>query len=176
MVPATAAHTIEGVFNGSTPQPVLRTITVVSADSTMGTVSGSCQAYDGDTIVISATAVSNSYLFDHWNDNVTDNPRTVVVNGDATYTAYFKPVDGIDDVEMNASISLYPNPAISSVTIDGLPIGATISVVDQQGRTTLQTTSTDTAQTLDVSQWPRGTYFVRISNNGSTAVRKLLVR
>ena len=38
------------------------------------------------------TAVpSHGFLFSHWNDSVTDNPRTVFVTQDTAFTAYFRP-------------------------------------------------------------------------------------
>ena len=64
------------------------TINVYSADLTQGTVTGSGTYRDSTTISISATAY-NGYAFDHWNDNNTDNPRTIVVTANASYTAYF---------------------------------------------------------------------------------------
>ena len=65
-----------------------RTITVLSADETMGTVSGGGVYVEGAQVEISAEAVEH-YHFAQWNDGNTDNPRTITVTGDATYTASF---------------------------------------------------------------------------------------
>ncbi len=55
-----------------------------------GSVSGG-GAYDyGTTVTLTATA-DEHYHFTQWSDGNTDNPRTVSVEGDATYTAEFKP-------------------------------------------------------------------------------------
>ena len=67
---------------------VLRTISVVSADETMGTVSGSGVYVEGAQVEISAEAVEH-YHFTQWNDGNTDNPRTITVAGDTTFTASF---------------------------------------------------------------------------------------
>lgn len=64
------------------------TLTVTSADETMGTVTGGGTYNDGDTATLTAAA-NPGYHFVQWNDGNTDNPRTVVVTGDATYTATF---------------------------------------------------------------------------------------
>ncbi len=64
------------------------TIAVVSADETMGTVSEGGTYDYGTEIQISATA-SEHYHFAQWNDGNTDNPRTITVNGNVTYTAEF---------------------------------------------------------------------------------------
>ena len=63
-------------------------VTVVSLDDAMGTVTGSGQYPAGSEIVITATA-NEGYSFQKWHDGNTDNPRTITVTGDATYTAIF---------------------------------------------------------------------------------------
>ena len=63
-------------------------IVVSSANEAMGTVSGSGTYDYGSEIELSATP-SENYNFVQWNDGNTDNPRTVIVTEDATYTALF---------------------------------------------------------------------------------------
>lgn len=83
---------------------------------------------------------------------------------------------GIDDVD-NAAISLYPNPASSTVTLTGIDGEATVTVVDMNGRE-IQTIkhSDNQAITIDVSQLAQGAYFVRIAGERVNAIRKLIVR
>jgi hypothetical protein len=64
------------------------TITAVSADEEMGTVTGGGDYYEDETVTLTATA-NDGYTFNSWTDGITDNPRTVTVTGDATYTATF---------------------------------------------------------------------------------------
>ena len=64
------------------------TLTVNAEDPTMGTVAGSGTYYKGASVRISATE-NDGYVFSKWNDDDRHNPRTVVVNADATYTATF---------------------------------------------------------------------------------------
>ena len=66
------------------------TVTVVSADETMGSVSGTDTVEYLDEIEISATA-NEHYHFVQWNDGNSDNPRTVSVTKNETYTATFAP-------------------------------------------------------------------------------------
>ena len=63
-------------------------ITVASADENMGTATGGGFYAEGSQVEISATAAEH-YHFVQWNDGNTDNPRTITVTGDATYTATF---------------------------------------------------------------------------------------
>ena len=65
------------------------TITVTSANPTMGTVSGGGTYNEGATAMLTATA-NSGYHFTQWQDGNTQNPRTVTVTGNATYTAYFE--------------------------------------------------------------------------------------
>ena len=50
-----------------------------------------------------ATA-NDGYEFVRWDDNVTDNPRTVILYKDEAFTAIFNQLQGIVDVETNLSI------------------------------------------------------------------------
>ena len=70
------------------------TVNAIPNSPEMGTVSGSGMCDHGSTITLSATA-NSKYHFDHWSDNVTENPRTLTVTCDTTVTAYFValPVD-----------------------------------------------------------------------------------
>ncbi len=55
-----------------------------------GETSGSGHYELCDTIEISATPISEKYIFDHWTYNFTENPRQIVVGSDSTFTAYFR--------------------------------------------------------------------------------------
>lgn len=68
--------------------PDQHTVTVLSGNSTMGTVSGSGTFDYGYIDTVEATAY-NHYVFQQWSDNNTENPRYVQVNGDITLTAQF---------------------------------------------------------------------------------------
>ena len=66
------------------------TITVTSANPTMGTVTGGGTYNGGTTATLTATP-NTGYHFVQWQDGNTQNPRTITVTGDATYTATFAP-------------------------------------------------------------------------------------
>ena len=83
--------------------------------------------------------------------------------------------NGIDDVA-NAAISLYPNPASSTVTLKGIEGKATVTVVDMNGRKAGEWTVSDGQLTIDVTEMAQGAYFVRIVGEQVNAIRKLIVR
>lgn len=64
------------------------TVTVVSSDTTMGSVFGGGTYNHGATATLSATA-AYGYHFVQWNDGNSDNPRILTVTSNATYTAQF---------------------------------------------------------------------------------------
>ena len=66
-------------------------ITVTSADPTMGQAYGGGEFESGTQTLIWGTP-EVGYQFDHWNDGNTQNPRTITVDADASYTAYFRAV------------------------------------------------------------------------------------
>ncbi len=74
-------------LNG-TPQ---YTITVIANNPDLGTVTGSGTYPEGTTIDISATP-NNGAFFTGWDDGNTDNPRSVTVTQNMTFTAIFTEV------------------------------------------------------------------------------------
>ena len=84
---------------GSTPQTY--TITVVSANTSMGTVTGGGTYNAGATVQLIATAYQG-YEFVNWQDGNTSNPRNITVTGNATYTAYFQAISS------NCTVNTFP--------------------------------------------------------------------
>lgn len=69
------------------------TITVQSNNDAWGTVTGGGTYANGATATIAAIP-AEGYYFNTWNDGNTDNPRTITVNGNATYIATFSDTPG----------------------------------------------------------------------------------
>lgn len=63
------------------------TLTLISADTSLGTVIGGEYDYL-DTVIITANAIEH-YHFVRWSDGNTDNPRQIIIRGDSSLTAYF---------------------------------------------------------------------------------------
>ena len=66
-----------------------------------GTVQGSGMYYEQSQVSISAQA-NEGYHFQHWNDSITTNPRTIVLTQDTAFTAYFG-VGNVSTVGINAA-------------------------------------------------------------------------
>lgn len=65
------------------------TITVKANNDAWGTVIGGGTFEDGATATLTATA-NEGYEFEKWQDGSKENPRTITVTADETYTAFFK--------------------------------------------------------------------------------------
>ena len=153
-------------------------ITVRSDNERWGTVTGSGDYEEGTTVQISATAV-RGYHFVEWDDHDSNATRSIYVTGDATYTAFFAEGEGIDEVNADNDIMLYPNPASTTVTVllKGVDRNAKVSIVDMNGRQINQwSVENGESVTVDVSNLSQGAYFVRVVGDRVNAIRKLIVR
>lgn len=99
-------------------------LNVVSADSSMGTTTGSGLYRPGVAATIGALPAPG-YRFQRWNDGFTENPRSVTVTGNATYTAYFETAP----VPSHAVNVVSSNHSMGTVTGGGIyPEGAEITI------------------------------------------------
>ena len=145
------------------------TITVTSANESMGTVSGSGEYAFGTVATI--TAIPNEgYRFVSWNDGNTDNPRTITVTEDATYIASFEEGVGIESRDMLSELAFYPNPTSGIITFNRNDI-IKVEVLDAMGRT-LEVY--ENAYTIDISKLAKGYYAMRITTAEGVAVRKVI--
>ena len=145
------------------------TITVLSANGSMGTVSGGGEYEVGTEITI--TAIPNEgYHFVTWNDGNTDNPRTITVTEDATYIASFEEGVGIESRDMLSELAFYPNPTSGIITFNRNDI-MKVEVLDAMGRTV---EVYENAYTIDISKLAKGYYAMRITTAEGVAVRKVI--
>jgi hypothetical protein len=118
---------------------------------------------EGTNYVVYVRSICGSGVYSDWTSGTTFTTREV----------------GIDDVE-GAAISLYPNPASSTVTLTGIEGDATVTVVDMNGRVVkvigYGLEVIDNSLTIDISELAQGAYFVRITGERVNAIRKLIVR
>lgn len=81
----------------------------------------------------------------------------------------------VQDVTLQRSISLYPNPARETVLLSNVPPRATIQVCDLSGRVLLHVVAGQSQVQLPVMQFISGVYLVRITHRNQTATHKLVV-
>ena len=141
------------------------TLTVLSADASMGTALGSNVYEENSTVSIEAVPNTN-YHFTNWNDNNTENPRDIVITSDTTFTAYFAYNDGVEDYSLE-NILVYTRPGTIMVSVE---IPKSIWVYDMQGR--LVVYRPDDGSTTCAIPVSSGTYLVKL---GDSYLKKVVV-
>ena len=121
---------------------------------------GNLEANTTYSVAVRTVCDAAAQRYSDWSDEVSFTTLTV----------------GIDDVESTVDISLYPNPATTSVTLSGIEGQATVTIVDFNGRVSGEWRVESGKLTIDVSSLASGAYFVRIVGDQTNAIRKLIVR
>ncbi len=128
------------------PAPQEHTLTVLSADSTMGTVTGTGVWSHGTSITIAAFPYTG-YHFVQWQDSNTLDHRPVIVTSDTTFTAYFA-------ANMHFIYGISSNPTMGEVTGTGAyPYGSTVvlTAVPYEGYRFVQWDDADTTNPRTVT-------------------------
>ncbi len=122
--------------------------------------------YEAHTELTLQAIPNSGYRFVRWNDNVTDNPRTVTPFSDTTFTAYFAADEnaGIDGIEtLNAMIYT----SNGEIVVDGAERN-TVWLYDANGR--LLSTKQNNYSLLRFNVPTSGTYFVKIGKHPAQKV------
>ena len=135
-------------------------------DETFGSV-----AVESDCSIGTLTANANEgYRFVIWNDGNTDNPRTVALTSDTSFTAIFALIDESSLLEAEAeSISFFPNPTKSEITFSQAI--EKVEVIDLTGKAILTFTN---AKTINIESLPAGAYYLRLTNNDKAIMQKVI--
>jgi len=95
----------------------------------------------------------------------------------------FVTTSGLNDIEVNTmSVSLYPNPAstTSTLVVKGLVGEAKVIITDVQGRTintfTMKSINGEATKSINVNEFAKGVYYVRIQNANTISTQKLIIR
>ena len=97
---------------------------------------------------------------------------------------FYKPTDTIDCQEPyvydipeheQPMVQLYPNPAANSITISGVAAITRVAAYNAQGQLmTVASMQGQTSYGMDVSQWPKGLYFLHVETETGTTVLKMV--
>ncbi len=159
------------------------TLTVISNNEEWGSVEGS-GIYDYGTVVTISAHPLDGYRFVQWNDGDTLATRDITVTTDVTFIATFTPEgdpNAISDLQNSESIiQIYPNPATDIITIEwiGADGQGIIEIVDVNGRIVGNRTFTQSGSrvTIDISNLPSGSYFLRLHSPTFTSIRKITIK
>ena len=140
---------------------VLYTVTANATDETMGYVTGGGEYPQGSTATLVAIPFGQNY-FVRWNDGNTDNPRTITVTGDMTFTAEFAPAGSAVETLENGERGIYATGRTLHVENGG----ESYRVYTAAGR--LVYTGNDSSVTLSAP----GMYIVRTSDRSQKVAVK----
>ena len=139
----------------------LHTVTANATDETMGYVTGGGEYPQGSTATLIAVPFGQNY-FVRWNDGNTDNPRTITVTGDMTFTAEFAPAGSAVETLENGERGIYATGRTLHVENGG----ESYRVYTAAGR--LVYTGNDSSVTLSAP----GMYIVRTSDRSQKVAVK----
>jgi hypothetical protein len=151
------------------------TVELFVDDLKRGTVQGSGVYYEQSEVTISAQA-NDGYYFQHWNDSVATNPRTIVLTQDTTFTAHFG-VSNDSTVAINAAeantnlFTLSPNPTTKNLQITLHQTGRYTMVIYSAKGVEVCKQEISQSATIDVSALVAGTYVVKIYNDTASGIR-----
>jgi hypothetical protein len=88
----------------------------------------------------------------------------------------YKKNTAIQELKLNNSITLYPNPASDNITVEiaSLAKTQTISIYNIQGQLLIQQPMMQAKTNIDISAFSKGLYFLKVENEKSIAVKKFV--
>lgn len=149
------------------------------------TTTDEIQGNDG-TIDLTVTGGETPYSFDWDNGETTEDLDSL---SEGTYTVTITDANGckvqtsgtiVSFVGLTenqlSNIKVYPNPSKDGVfTIDAnVLVGGQLTAMDMTGRILLNKNLSEVVETIDLSAFPNGTYFVRLSNEAQSVTLKLI--
>lgn len=159
--PRTIVVTENAEYVASFSQNPVQTYTVtVYYDDSQGFIVGAGTYSAGSTASVAAIA-ADGFVFKKWNDDTTDNPKTVVVNHDIFLAAFFESTS-VDENGF-ANILLYPNPANDKIHIEGLEGEHEITIYNTLGMLVKSTIISGDGE-IHVGELSEGLYLIRIDN------------
>ncbi|MGV3459149.1 MAG: DUF7619 domain-containing protein [Flavobacterium sp.] len=117
-------------------------------------------------VTIGDSMSNNASIYFDFNDPINTNTVTTTVQAPA----------GTGDFAVNG-FTMYPNPANGFVTIKlANEAAANVAIIDVLGKTVLISELDAQEQNLDIASLNNGIYFVKVTANGASAVKKLVVK
>lgn len=133
-----------------------------------GTVTGGGVYSDGESVAIQAFP-KEGFEFDHWHDGNKENPRTVKMDADLVFVAFFKST-GVGENHQNV-LAIYPNPANESIHIEGLENACKVEIYNSLGALVRVVTAT-TGQEIGIGDLAGGLYLIRCNNQSIRFIKK----
>ena len=165
----------------------ITTYTITATATGPGTIapSGTVTVQEGSDITFTFTANAGAVV----DRLLVDDAETAVpANNEYTFSAVvanhtiaveFVEETGIEEIDLNAAVVLYPNPATSQIQIqvaDSRFLGAEMQIFDVYGKLISNATIETLSTQVDVSQLANGMYMVRINAAEGMVTKRFVKR
>jgi hypothetical protein len=82
---------------------------------------------------------------------------------------------GVAMERRDAGINVYPIPAYDELVLDAPDfVNTSFTITNETGRLMLSDRTKGAKTTLNVSQWPAGVYFIKVTQEGASTIKKFL--
>jgi hypothetical protein len=81
---------------------------------------------------------------------------------------------GIKDASKSNTVNIYPNPSNGIYNMTGLIINSKITVYDAIGQIVYTSTTTESKETIDISNLPNGVYMIQLNSENGTTTKKVI--
>jgi hypothetical protein len=88
----------------------------------------------------------------------------------------YNPVTSIDNTDADSQIKIYPNPSTAKFTVTGLPSKSELTVFNALGEKIYLEKPHGSIMTIDLSDSPKGVYFVKVDVMTRVYTEKLIVQ
>jgi len=150
--------------------------TTMAMDVTAGTF-GDGTAYMGTApyyVFDNGSSYEIPFVFQEFDlSDITTIAQFFYVKGFTVTDADFSITTGTNELNNSLSISLFPNPATTTITIQ-LPNTSTIQILNIQGQVIKTVTTSEKETTIDVSGLASGVYIIKVLNEEGMGVRKFV--
>jgi hypothetical protein len=83
-------------------------------------------------------------------------------------------VSGVGVNEVNKTISIFPNPAVNEIVLEGVS-NSRVQIINQLGEVVLSKNVYTEKESIDCSQFVSGTYFIQVIQNNQLVKSKKIV-
>ena len=149
------------LFFGNTSWPA------VGPDVTTGNIAN----YNGHATTIPARLLWETAPIDPEYGNL--NVRTF--NASTYYTAVPSSINGFNGSANNNVVTIYPNPASTSLNVLNASINSKITITDVNGREVFSTHVISENQQINIASLPNGAYFIKVKNHSGLSINKKIM-
>jgi len=133
--------------------------------------------YDAGSELILTATPAEGFVFKEWTGDTvsSDNPLTVRVDSVLDITASFILETGYQSEWFSNDLIIYPNPVDKQLNVKNIPAGASITIVNIEGRQMITLEADEKCSSIDVSDLTPGIYLLSVMNEPEKTIMKLIV-